>query len=156
MPLPSSPPNLQLADRMAGVVPNAIGELLKHGADPSVISFAGGYPDASLFPVDGIRTVMDELLDGRHNTALQYTVSDGLPELREQFFRLRQEMAELSTPADADGQLAWIREIGYDVQSLQLKLKMFKEWVVYYLIKELQPYIKDFQEFISANTDSPR
>lgn len=71
-----------------------------------------------------------------------------VPELREQFFRLHQEMAELSTPADADGQLAWIREIGYDVQSLQLKLKMFKEWVVYYLIKELQPYIKEFQEFI--------
>lgn len=71
-----------------------------------------------------------------------------VPELREQFFRLRQEMAELSTPADADGQLAWIREISYDVQSLQLKLKMFKEWVVYYLIKELQPYIKEFQEFI--------
>ena len=71
-----------------------------------------------------------------------------VPELREQFFRLRQEMAELSTPADADNQLAWIREIGYDVQSLQLKLKMFKEWVVYYLIKELQPYIKEFQDFI--------
>lgn len=71
-----------------------------------------------------------------------------VPELREQFFRLRQEMAELSTPADADNQLAWIREIGYDVQSLQLKLKMFKEWVVYYLIKELQPYIKEFQNFI--------
>lgn len=71
-----------------------------------------------------------------------------VPELREQFFRLRQEMAELSTPADADNQLAWIREIGYDVQSLQLKLKMFKEWVVYYLIKDLQPYIKEFQEFI--------
>lgn len=71
-----------------------------------------------------------------------------VPELREQFFRLRQEMSELSTPADADGQLAWIREIGYEVQSLQLKLKMFKEWVVYYLIKELQPYIKEFQEFI--------
>lgn len=71
-----------------------------------------------------------------------------VPELREQFFRLRQEMAELSTPSDADNQLRWIREIGYDVQSLQLKLKMFKEWVVYYLIKELQPYIKEFQEFI--------
>lgn len=76
-----------------------------------------------------------------------------VPELREQFFRLRQEMAELSTPADADGQLAWIREIGYDVQSLQLKLKMFKEWMVYYLIKELQPYIKEFQEFVSWLND---
>lgn len=76
-----------------------------------------------------------------------------VPELREQFFRLRQEMAGLSTPADADGQLAWIREIGYDVQSLQLKLKMFKEWVVYYLIKELQPYIKEFREFIRWMND---
>ncbi|MGE9943427.1 phage tail tip lysozyme [Phascolarctobacterium succinatutens] len=76
-----------------------------------------------------------------------------VPELREQFFRLRQEMTELSTPADADNQLAWIREIGYDVQSLQLKLKMFKEWVVYYFIKELQPYIKEFQECISWLND---
>lgn len=76
-----------------------------------------------------------------------------VPELREQFFRLRQEMAELSTPSDADSQLRWIREIGYDVQSLQLKLKMFKEWVVYYLIKELQPYLKEFQKFIEWLND---
>lgn len=71
-----------------------------------------------------------------------------VPELREQFFRLRQEMAALSTPSDADGQLRWIRDIGYDVQSLQLKLKMLKEWIVYYLIKELRPYIKELQEFL--------
>lgn len=71
-----------------------------------------------------------------------------VPELREQFFRLRQEMNALATPADSDGQLRWIREIGYDVQSLQLKLKMLREWLVYYLIKYLQPYIKQFQEFI--------
>lgn len=71
-----------------------------------------------------------------------------IPELREQFFRLRQEMAELATPGDADNQLRWIRDIGYDIQSLQLKLKMLKEWIVYYLIKDLQPYIKEFQDFI--------
>ncbi len=76
-----------------------------------------------------------------------------VPELREQFFRLRQEMNALATPADADGQLSWIREIGYDVQSLQLKLKMLREWVVYYLIKYLQPYIKEFQEFIKWLND---
>lgn len=71
-----------------------------------------------------------------------------IPELRKQFFRLRAEMAALQTPGDADGQLGWIREIGYDVQSLQLKLKMLREWIVYYLIKYLQPYIAQFQEFI--------
>ena len=71
-----------------------------------------------------------------------------VPELREQFFRLRNEIAELSTPKDADSQLKWIREIGYDIQSLQVKLKMLKEWIAYYLIKYLKPFIKEFQDFI--------
>lgn len=71
-----------------------------------------------------------------------------IPELREQFFRLRSEMNQLATPRDADQQLKWIREIGYDIQSLQVKLKMLKEWVVYFLIKYLQPFIKEFQDFI--------
>ena len=71
-----------------------------------------------------------------------------IPELRDQFFHLREEMNALATPADADGQLRWIREIGYDVQSLQLKLKILREWVVYYLIKYLQPHIKELQNFI--------
>ena len=71
-----------------------------------------------------------------------------IPELREQFFRLRNEMNQLATPVDADRQLKWIREIGYDIQSLQVKLKMLKEWVVYYLIKYLGPFIKELQNFI--------
>ena len=76
-----------------------------------------------------------------------------VPELREQFLRLRNEMSALSTPGDAEGQLRWIRDIGYDVESLQLKLKMLKEWIVYYLIKELKPYIKQLQEFLGWLND---
>nr|DAV88033.1 MAG TPA: Morphogenesis protein 1 wall, phi29, hydrolase, infection [Caudoviricetes sp.] len=71
-----------------------------------------------------------------------------IPELREQFFRLRNEMNELATPADADRQLRWIREIGYDIQSLQVRLKMLKEWVAYYLIKYLRPFITEFQRLV--------
>lgn len=76
-----------------------------------------------------------------------------IPELREQFFRLRKEMNQLATPVDADSQLKWIREIGYDIQSLQVKLKMLKEWVAYYLIKYLKPFIKEFQQFIQWLND---
>lgn len=76
-----------------------------------------------------------------------------IPELREQFFRLRDVMNELATPADADGQLRWIREIGYDIEELQVKFKALKEWVAYYLIKYLEPYIKEFQEFIQWLSD---
>lgn len=83
-----------------------------------------------------------------------------VPELREQFFRLRGEMQKFATPADADAQLRYIREIGYDVQALFVRLKMLKEWIAYYLIQYLEPYIKDFKAFIQwllekVGTDMP-
>ena len=83
-----------------------------------------------------------------------------VPELRQQFFRLRAEMQRFATPADADAQLRYIREIGYDVQALFVRLKMLKEWVAYYLIQYLEPYIKDFKTFINwllekVGTDMP-
>ena len=71
----------RFAARMEGVRPNAIGDLLRHGADPDLISFAGGYPDPALFPVAELRVVFEELLTG-DPSVLQYTVSDGLPSLR--------------------------------------------------------------------------
>ncbi|WP_304067660.1 phage tail tip lysozyme [Megamonas hypermegale] len=60
-----------------------------------------------------------------------------IPELRDQFMRLRQEMQGLQTPSDANSQLKYIRSIGYEWQSFMLKIKMLKEWVAYYLIKYL-------------------
>ncbi len=68
------------ARRMERVKPNAIGELLRQGADPSLISFAGGYPDAASFPNLQLGEIFSELMDKRSASALQYTVSDG-PEL---------------------------------------------------------------------------
>ena len=75
---------LQLARRMSGVRPSAIRELLRLGADPSVTSFGGGYPDASLFPVEELASVYAHLLVREHAEALQYTTSNGLPVLRAQ------------------------------------------------------------------------
>jgi hypothetical protein len=72
-----------------------------------------------------------------------------VPELREQFFRLREEINRFATPEDADAQLRYIREIGYDIQTLFVRLKMLKEWIAYYLIRYLEPYIKDFKAFIN-------
>lgn len=50
------------AQRMANVQPSAIGELLALGADPSIISFGGGYPDATLFPVAQLDAVFHEII----------------------------------------------------------------------------------------------
>jgi 2-aminoadipate transaminase len=75
---------LRYARRMGGVRPSAIRELLRLGADPSVTSFGGGYPDASLFPVEDLAHVYAHLLVPEHAEALQYTTSNGLPVLRAQ------------------------------------------------------------------------
>ena len=76
-----------------------------------------------------------------------------VPELREQFFRLRNEMNQFATPKDADEQLRWVRQIGYDVEALQVRLKMLKEWIAYYLIKYLGPFLKEFQDWVRWVSD---
>lgn len=72
------------AQRMAQVQPSAIGELLALGADPSIISFGGGYPDATLFPAAELDAVFHEVIRAPGGLAMQYAPSNGLPRLREQ------------------------------------------------------------------------
>src|SRR4051794_24429182 len=67
---------------MGRVAPSAIRDLLRHGSDPELISFGGGYPDPALFPMDELNAVYAELLTGSP-AALQYCPSNGLPALRE-------------------------------------------------------------------------
>jgi 2-aminoadipate transaminase len=69
---------------MQRVQPSAIRELLRLGADPSVISFGGGYPDPALFPVAELGQVFAGLLVPERAEFLQYTASVGLSLLREQ------------------------------------------------------------------------
>lgn len=89
----------RLARRMSGVRPSAIRELLRLGADPSVTSFGGGYPDASLFPVEELASVYAHLLVAEHAEALQYTTSNGLPVLREQ---VAKRLTDDGAPRTAD------------------------------------------------------
>ncbi len=72
------------AQRMAKVQPSAIGELLALGADPSIISFGGGYPDAALFPAEQLDAVFHEIIREAGGAAMQYAPSNGLPRLRDQ------------------------------------------------------------------------
>lgn len=69
---------------MSRVRPNAIRDLLRLGDDPSIISFGGGYPDPTLFPVEDLSAVYVDLLTPQHANALQYTASVGNARLREQ------------------------------------------------------------------------
>jgi 2-aminoadipate transaminase len=79
--------SMSLANRMKYVKPSAIRELLSLGADPEIISFGGGYPDASLFPLEQLNNVYQRAIMETGRDSLQYTVSNGTPRLREQIAR---------------------------------------------------------------------
>jgi len=84
---------------MDGVQPSAIGELLALGADPSIISFGGGYPDAGLFPAEALAAIFAEVIRAPGGAAMQYAPSDGLPRLRAQIAAL---MTADGTPCGGD------------------------------------------------------
>jgi len=70
------------ARRAERVQPSAIREFLALAGDPRITSFAGGYPDPTLFPMDELHAIYAELLSAGNASALQYTASDELPALR--------------------------------------------------------------------------
>ena len=68
-----------------GQVPRSfIRDILKAAVSPGVISFAGGLPNAELFPAKGILKATQKVLQHQPERALQYSNTEGLPELRRQ------------------------------------------------------------------------
>ncbi|MBL4721952.1 MAG: PLP-dependent aminotransferase family protein [Alphaproteobacteria bacterium] len=73
------------ASRAARMQASEIRDLLSIVEKPGVISFAGGIPDPALFPLDDIRAAYQAVLasDDRANRAMQYSASEGDPDLRD-------------------------------------------------------------------------
>ena len=75
---------IPFADRLNNVETSAIRELFKLLGKPGIISFAGGFPDSTLFDVDGIREAVNAALTQEAGGALQYGATEGYQPLREQ------------------------------------------------------------------------
>jgi DNA-binding transcriptional MocR family regulator len=75
----------QFAKRASRMTASEIRELLKLLDQPDIISFAGGIPEPSLFPQAEIAKSYQTILSdpNRAAAALQYSVSEGYPPLRE-------------------------------------------------------------------------
>lgn len=71
------------ADRTEGMRSSAIREILKITQHPDIISFAGGLPAPELFPGERIAKVTARLMESQAGDALQYSVTEGYPPLRE-------------------------------------------------------------------------
>ncbi len=75
-------PPPRLAHRVERLKPSTIREILKVTQKPDVISFGGGLPAAELFPVDDVSAAQCRVMRDRGAAALQYSVTEGIPELR--------------------------------------------------------------------------
>ncbi len=74
---------MQFASRLQNVETSAIRELFKLLGKPGIISFAGGFPDPSLFDAEGIRASADAVLSSQPGPVLQYGATEGYNPLRE-------------------------------------------------------------------------
>jgi 2-aminoadipate transaminase len=75
---------LPFATRLQNVETSAIREIFKLLGRPGIISFAGGFPDANLFDVEGIREASVKALADHPGVVLQYGATEGYNPLREQ------------------------------------------------------------------------
>jgi len=76
------------AERIGGLKSSAIREILKITSRPGVISFAGGLPAPELFPVQEISEGARKVFARYGDAVLQYSVTEGLPILREKIARM--------------------------------------------------------------------
>lgn len=87
------------SNKVAGVAPSAIREILKFTADPEVISFAAGNPAPEAFPVETIRKISDDIFAEEPINALQYSVTEGYMPLRK---RLENDLRSKNMFAEND------------------------------------------------------
>ncbi|GAA1484397.1 PLP-dependent aminotransferase family protein [Brachybacterium fresconis] len=87
MPPPSAPYRFPVAARYAGMESSPLKDIFALAARQDVVSFAGGIPDPELFDLEDVAACYDWVLSHQGHRALQYGVSEGEVELREQAAR---------------------------------------------------------------------
>lgn len=80
-----------LSAQVRGVKSSPVRDLLEHSKTPDIISLAGGIPAPDLFDMEGIDSVMAELIAGEHRDVFQYGLTEGEADLR-------QRIAEWAAP----------------------------------------------------------
>src|SRR5580700_5017430 len=73
----------KFAERTARLRASTIREMLKVTQQPDVISFGGGLPAPELFPTEAIAEAVRLVMQLRGAAALQYSVTEGIPEMRQ-------------------------------------------------------------------------
>lgn len=73
----------KFSDRVLTLKPSAIREIFKYAADPTVVSLSAGNPSPDAFPAKEIGEISARIFQERPIDALQYSVTEGYPPLRD-------------------------------------------------------------------------
>ena len=91
----------RFSNRVQGLHPSAIREIFKYASDPEVISLSAGNPAPEAYPVEEIRQCSEAVLREQPIDALQYSVTEGLPALREDVTAMLKSRYGIATPGDS-------------------------------------------------------
>ena len=72
-----------LSDGIKLTPPSFVRSILKAASDPGVISFAGGLPNPISFPQEDLLVSMERIVKNYGSSVFQYSITAGLPELRQ-------------------------------------------------------------------------
>lgn len=72
-----------LSEGIKATPPSFVRSILKAASDPGVISFAGGLPNPVSFPQEALLTSMERIVKTYGSHVFQYSITAGLPELRQ-------------------------------------------------------------------------
>ena len=83
IPRPITTSTGRFAARTSRLRASTIREMLKATQQPDVISFGGGLPAPELFPTRAIGKLTQDVMERVGPKALQYSVTEGIPEMRD-------------------------------------------------------------------------
>lgn len=89
------------ADRVLNNDTSDLDDIFKNSANPANISFAGGFPDAALFPEKDLKQAYQTAIDTDGPSIFQYQSTQGLPALRQKLAqRLASHAGVMTTAAN--------------------------------------------------------
>ena len=91
--------NQRYAHRLAWMTTSAIRDILKCAQAPDLISLAGGWPEAGLFPTQQLAEIAQDVITRMPREALQYALTEGFPPLRA---LLAEQMTAQGIPAEVE------------------------------------------------------
>ncbi|MCX4275347.1 MAG: aminotransferase class I/II-fold pyridoxal phosphate-dependent enzyme, partial [Candidatus Gastranaerophilales bacterium] len=89
-----------LSERILSTPPSFVRSILKTAMDPEIISFAGGLPNPVSFPQEALLKSMDSIVKTFGSTVFQYSITAGIPELRQYIADRYNKKFNLSLSAD--------------------------------------------------------